>query len=236
MIPKSGHRRARTDINSSARITPDEPLPVEQQDKVGSIPLPKPVASAPQQPTVENSGSVNIDALEDSDEIRAWARNHPQRAREWLVHAAEGAKRDAVAEAVCLQLAETNPAAAVTLADGYGAGCSNVLENVVMQWADQDIQAASKWAATKQPGAQRDSLLSRIAFVESKTYPENAAALVAELIPPGPIQNEAAISVLYQWAQQDPNAAMKWAQTFSAGTLRDRAVIEVQNVMASNSK
>jgi len=179
---------------------------------------------------------VNPDSLEDPDEMRAWARNHPQRAREWLAHAAEGARRDAVAETVCLQLAEGNPAAAVALADSFGASCSNVLENVAMQWAEQDIQAASKWAAARQPGAQRDSLLSRIAFVDSKTYPENAAALVAELIPPGPIQDVAAISVLYQWAQKDPNAAMKWAQTFSAGTLRDRAVNEVQNVIASNSQ
>ena len=57
--------------------------------------------------------------------------------------------------------------------------------------------------------------------------------MVAQQIPSGAIQDEAAISVLYQWALKDPQAAMRWAQSFSAGTLRDRAINEVQNIMAS---
>jgi hypothetical protein len=69
--------------------------------------------------------------------------------------------------------------------------------------------------------------------VESKTDPKDAANLVAEQIPPGRIQDEAAISVIYQWALKDPEAAMNWAQSFPVGTLHDRAVNEVQNVMAS---
>jgi len=124
----------------------------------------------------------------------------------------------------------------VALADGYGAGCTNVLENLVMQWADQNVLDAYNWAAAKPPGAQRDALLSRIAFVESKTDPQDAATLVAQQIPAGQNQDEAAISVISQWALKDPNAAMKWAQSFSAGTLHDRAINEVRNVMASNSQ
>jgi hypothetical protein len=223
-------------VNSSASMAPVETLHVEQRQGRSSMRLPSQAASIPPTPVVADADSSSPDALEDPDEIRAWARSHPQHAREWLANASEGVKRDTVAEIVCLQIAETNPAAAVALADGYGAGCTNVLENLAMQWAGQDIQAASNWAATKPAGAQRDNLLSRIAFVESKTYPENAATLVAELIPAGQIQDEAAISVLYQWAQKDPRAAMKWAQTFSAGALHDRAVSEVQNIIASNSQ
>jgi len=222
--------------NSSASTAPAEPLHVEPQHDRSSTRLSNQISSIQSAPMVADTDSSSPDALEDPDDIRAWARSHPQHAREWLANAPEGAKRDTIAEMVCLQIAETNPAAAAALADSYGAGCTNVLENLVMQWAGQDIHAASNWAATKPPSAQRDNLLSRIAFVESKTYPENAATLVAELIPPGQIQDEAAISVLYQWAQKDPRAAMKWAQTFSAGALHDRAVNEVQNIIASNSQ
>jgi len=173
------------------------------------------------------------DALEDPDQIREWARRNPQRARNWIVGAPDGAKRDTVSEMVCLEIAETNAAAAVVLMDAYGPRCTNVLENLMMQWADENVEAAYAWAAAKPPGEQRDGLLSRVAFVESKTDPKDAANLVAEQVPPGRIQDEAAISVIYQWALKDPEAAMNWAQSFPVGTLHDRAVNEVQNVMAS---
>jgi hypothetical protein len=235
-ISMSRPSRTAGDVNSTSSLAPVESFHVEQRQDRSSTRLPSQAASMQSTPLIADADTSSPDALEDSDEIRAWARSHPQRAREWLANAPDGVKRDTVAEMVCLQIAETDPAAATTLADSYGAGCTNVLENIVLQWAGQDIQAASKWAATKPPGTQRDNLLSRIAFVESKTYPENAATLVAELIPPGQIQDEAAISVLYQWAQKDPRAAMKWAQTFSAGALHDRAVNEVQNIIASNSQ
>jgi hypothetical protein len=237
MIGFSMSRPARTSgVNSIAPMAPAESLPVEQRHDRSLTRLSSQTTSMQSAPVVTDTDSSSPDALEDPDDIRAWARSHPQHAREWLANAPDGIKRDTIAEMVYLQIAETNPAAAVALADGYGTGCTNVLENLVMQWAGQDIHAASNWAATKPPGAQRDNLLSRIAFVESKTYPENAATLVAELIPPGQIQDEAAISVLHQWAQKDPRAAMKWAQTFSAGALHDRAVNEVQNIIASNSQ
>ena len=81
-------------------------------------------------------------------------------------------------------------------------------------------------------GEQRDRLLQRIAFVEAKTDPAEAGRLVSEQMSPGQIQNEAAISVLYQWARQDAAAAQAWAESFPPGDLRDRAINEVKNVSA----
>jgi hypothetical protein len=237
-IGTSHSHRTPGDVNSSAQsaLAPPETVQLQHRHNRGSMNLPSEDTSIPQQPDVEEAGSESPDTLEDPDEIRAWARSHPHYAREWLSNASEGAKRDAVVEMVCLQMAETNAVTAMTLADRYGAGCTNVLDNIMAQWADQDLQGAYQWAAGRPPGEQRDSFLGRIAFVESKTDPKDAGRLVAEQIPPGQIQDEAAISVLYQWAQKDPNAAMKWAQSFPAGTLHDRALTEVQNVIGSNSR
>jgi hypothetical protein len=233
-ITMARSHRAHDDMNSrapraAASVEPGHfenrhNRPTRLRDQAASIRL---------DPLAADADSGNPDILEDPDEIRAWARRNPGRAWDWLVGAQEGAKRDTVAEMVCLKIAETNAAVAVMLADVFGAGCSNVLENLMVQWADADVQGAYTWAAAKPPGAQRDNLLGRIAFVESKTDPSDAATLVAEQIPPGRVQDEAAISVVYQWALKDPQAALNWAQSFSAGTLHDRAVTEVQNVMAS---
>lgn len=231
-VAMSHSHRAHVNSTRQNALLVAEPVQVESGHNPGS----RHTASLQLEPSTAHADLESPDTLEDLDQIRAWARRNPQLAQEWLAGASEGAKRDAVSETVCLKIAETNPAAAVALADGYGAGCTNVLENLMSQWADLDIQAAYRWATSKPPGAQRDGLLSRIAFVESKTDPQSAATLVAEQIASEQIQDEAAISVLYQWAQKDPNAAMSWAQSFSAGTLHDRAVNEVQNVMAINSQ
>jgi hypothetical protein len=186
-----------------------------------------------QESALANPGSpVNS---EDSDRNRAWARAYPAEALEWVLKAASGPQRDAVMETVCPQVAETNAAAAVALAERAGSSCSNLLDNMVLQWAQQDGVAASAWAMSQPRGEKRDRLFCRIVFVESKTNPEEAARLVVEQMSPGGAQEEAAISVMHQWALNDANAALAWARQFPEGTLRDRAIGEVQNIMSMNA-
>lgn len=88
----------------------------------------------------------------------------------------------------------------------------------------------------KPPGEERDRLLSRVALTRSKENPADAARLVAEWISPGEVQNEAAISVLHQWALQEPDAALAWAQLFSEENLRSRALKEVEVMVPKQSE
>jgi len=170
---------------------------------------------------------------ENLDEAREWARQNTAAALTWVLNEPAGPKHDAVSEIVCSHLAQSDPAQAVALAERCGVGCSNVLENLVQQWAEIDESAACRFADNKPAGVERDHLLSRIALARSRTNPAAAAKLVAEQISPGVAQNEAAISVLYQWALRDPDAAWAWAQLFPASNLRDRAMREVANVAAA---
>ena len=167
---------------------------------------------------------------EDLDENREWARTHPSEALAWVLSSGEGPQHDTVIEMVCALMAETNAAQAVALAEQAGTNCANLLENMALQWAEQDQAAASAWALNQAKDEQRDRLLSRIAFVESKNNPAGAARLVVEEMLPGDSQNEAVISIMHQWALRDPNAAMAWAQAFPGGSLRERAIQEVQNI------
>ena len=141
-----------------------------------------------------------------------------------------------VVEMACAQVAESDPAQAVSLAEGYSGGCSNLLENLVHQWTEQNEPAATAYAISKPPGEERDRLLSRVAFTRSKENPIEAANLVAEWISPGEVQNEAAISVLHQWALRDPNAALAWARLFPEESLRDRALNEIANILSPPSE
>jgi hypothetical protein len=181
-----------------------------------------------QEPALETVPSAPVDLPADPDELREWARQNPEKALAWMRSAAAGEAHDTVVEIVCARVAESNPAEAVALAERYAGGCSNLLENLVHQWADQNESAARAYAINKPPGEERDRLLSRVAFTRSKENPADAAKLVAEWISPGEVQNEAAISVLHQWALRDPDAALAWAQLFPEESLRGRALKEVE--------
>ena len=176
--------------------------------------------------------SAQLEPSEDPEEIREWARQNPEEALGWLPSAPAGETRDVVAEIVCARVAEFNPPQAVSLAESYSGGCSNLLENLVHQWAERDEPVARAYAIQKPPGEERDRLLSRVALARSKENPLDAAKLVAEWISPGEVQNEAAISVLHQWALRDPKAALAWAQLFREESLRDRASTEMWNIFS----
>jgi hypothetical protein len=155
----------------------------------------------------------------------------------WLENAPDGQQRLTIAEIAYSQVAQTNVVAAVKLAENYQGSSTNdvaqfLLDNLTQQWADQDLPAASAWALAKPAGEQRDRLLQRIAMAESAANPAEAGRLISEQMSPGSTQNEAAISVVYQWAQKDAPAALAWAESFPAGELRDRAIKEVKNVIA----
>lgn len=168
---------------------------------------------------------------EDLDECRQWAREKPELALAWMVNAPAGPQRDAVAEIVCAQIAESDPAQAVALAERYAGGCTYLLENLVYQWSERDEPAARAYALARPAGDERDRLLARVALTRAKENPYEAAILVIQETAPGDIQNEAVMSVLHQWALRDPTKALAWAQLFPEGDLRTRALKEIENIL-----
>ena len=201
---------------------------------------PQPEAELPQaivDPALADPGSP--DNSEDWDQNWNWARTYPAEALKWLENAPEGPRREIMAEIVCPELARTDPARAVALAEQCNSSGTNFMkalrDGLVQQWAEQDTQAASAWTLAKPAGEEQDRLLWRIALVESKTDPEKAAQWVAEQMSPGSVQDEAAISIIYQWASRDANAAMEWVQSFPEGNLRYRAILEVENIQEARN-
>lgn len=167
-------------------------------------------------------------------ELRAWAAKDAEGALAAAMKLPEGDERNEALEAVCFGLAETDPADAVKTAKSLhldnqpGA----VLENLVQQWATSDTSSALDWANSQPAGASRDGLTTRIAYVMSQSYPAGAANLVLNQITPGSAQDEAIMTVLNQWANQNLVAATTWAKGLSTGPLQERAInelVEIQN-------
>jgi hypothetical protein len=104
------------------------------------------------------------------------------------------------------------------------------LQNFVQLWAAVDLSSAYGWVHQIPAGQARNALMVRVAFVGSQIAPSEAASLVVEELPPGVIQEEAAMMVLHQWALQDPDSAAAWANLFPDDQFRDRALRELQGV------
>lgn len=135
----------------------------------------------------------------------------------------------------CLALAERDPRAAVIFAidNGLCDTDAGLLENLAAQWAARDFPAAHAWVMQQDPGDWRDGLLAHVAYAGSQSDPASAARLVVAEMAPGPQQNEAAISVLHQWALLDLGSAAAWASAFPAGSFRQRAIAEIEGVRKS---
>jgi hypothetical protein len=154
---------------------------------------------------------------------QAWVQKDSEGALGWASGLSDSSERENALGIVCLAIAQTDPQSAASLADRFNLGeKSGVLESLVQTWAAHDLSSALDWTMQRAEGEQRNEMISQLAFVQAQTDPARAAALVAEKMPPGPDQDEAAISILHQWALKDPAAAEAWLKLFPAGSLQDR--------------
>ncbi|MDB6055266.1 MAG: hypothetical protein JWN25_2789 [Verrucomicrobiales bacterium] len=160
----------------------------------------------------------------------SWGARDVVQALQWAENLKESAEQQAATTQICFQWSNMDPAGAVRLARErtVDPGAS---EGLIQNWADKDFPKATEWIAALPPGDERDRLNARAAFIKSQTDPATAAKLVAERIPTGDAQTEAAISVLHQWALKDITGAATWASQFGNGQIAVRAQSEIQLVL-----
>jgi hypothetical protein len=140
-------------------------------------------------------------------------------------------QQDEALARICYEWAGFDPRGAVENAIEWELDeVPGLFGNLAQQWASADISAAREWTRLQPSGEIRSELVSRIGFVMSQDDPLTAARYVLEELETGDSQTEAVISVLHQWALQDPAAASSWAGTFPAGALRERALQELAGI------
>lgn len=192
-----------------------------------------------QDPAAAGRLAESLDAGPGREELlqrtaQAWAAVDPNGAIAWAANLTDAVERTSALTDSIMQIGQTDPAAAVALAQKSDYGVSRAtLENLMQLWAGNDLPAALNWATQQPAGENRDQSLSRIAFIQSQTAPMDAANLVVSRISPGPVQNEAIMTVLHQWGLLDMAAATAWADKLPAGPLADRAKQELTGVANS---
>jgi len=166
------------------------------------------------------------------DLLFTWAAQDAEAALDWVMALEDPAMRSNACATVCLAVAENDPRRAVLLALAHGVDEEDqggLLESLTMQWCDKESKTVLDWAREQPAGEWRERLLSRVSYVLSKSDPLAAAQVVSNL-EPGSQQDAAAMAVLHQWAQQDPSAALQWAEGFGNPTLHQRALEEISNL------
>ena len=163
-----------------------------------------------------------------------WAKQDPADAENWARQLGDPVERASALRDLCFQLAGTDAAGAVAKAQGYrlDAAPGTVLVNLVQQWAEQDLPGAANWIEARPAGEEREQMLWRLAIAQSATAPAEAVQLITDQIPAGPVQTEAAISVLHQWAIRDLAGARAWVELFPSGAVRERAENELSGIAA----
>jgi hypothetical protein len=165
-----------------------------------------------------------------------WAQLNLPDAAKWVSQISNPNERDTMLSCVCFQVAQTDPKLAIQTLEQQGLDGDRrqiMLGNLAQQWAAQDLPQAVNWASNYPPGKNRDNLFMHIALAKSQTAPVEAANMVAKQISPGPIQEEAVISVLQQWAAQDIDAAAGWVSQFPSGEVYDRSINVLKSIAAS---
>jgi hypothetical protein len=163
---------------------------------------------------------------------QGWGSKDPAAALAWAAGLSDTNDQRGTLTDVAFQMAHSDPARAMAAAQQYhlDEGIGDVLPALAVQWAEQDLPAALAWAGEQPAGDQRDQILARVGFVQSRTAPAEAGAMVLAEIPPGPVQEEAVMSVLNQWAQKDLSGVSAWVQAFPEGPFKERALAELAAV------
>ncbi|MDB6018244.1 MAG: hypothetical protein JWR19_2733 [Pedosphaera sp.] len=165
-----------------------------------------------------------------------WAQLDLPDAEKWVSQISNSDERDTMLGCICFQVAQTDPRLAIQVLEQQGLNGDRreiMLGNLTQQWAVQDLQAAVAWANNYPLNDMRDKLFMHIALAETPSAPVEAANMVAQQISPGPIQEEAAISVLQQWATQDMGAAANWVGQFPPGEVYDRSINVLNGITLS---
>lgn len=164
--------------------------------------------------------------------VRAWAKVHPDAAIEWARQLPEW-QRPRTLENVCMDVASTSPLKALEAINALQISSEGIVENIAHTWASKDQAAAIQWAKELPDGEQRDQIFLRIASVQSESDPKKAVDLILAEIQPGTNQEEAAMTIVHQWALKDFAGAREWVNTFPLSPFRTRAFAELDGIAAA---
>ena len=168
--------------------------------------------------------------------VAAWAASDLKGAAQWVRQLA-GEQRISAIIAAGYEAAQNSPREALWLAAELPSSAlrDDLIHNVVGQWVHNDTNAPLAWARQMPKSSLREQVFGSIAVSMSDSMPAMAASLAIDELPAGKQQNDAVISIVQRWAQQNGLEAAEWVQSFPEGPLREQAVENLVQLWADKS-
>lgn len=158
----------------------------------------------------------------------AWADADLAGALAWLVTLSDADDRSIAATATLALLSPEDPAGALEIGRWLDEGIDNGrLEYTLQLWTEQHPEEAIAWVQAQPAGPWRDRLLSRVAHVRTQQDPPAALALASTGLSAGAARDDAFVNIARQWSWRDPAAAAAWIESLPAGSLQNRARVEL---------
>ena len=105
---------------------------------------------------------------------------------------------------------------------------------VAMSWARSDPAAAVNWAESLSDAQARDAGITDISLALAETSPARAVALRERFVDPGAsLPDNTLVNLAHQWAEQDFDAALAWANAQPPGPQRDQVLQRLVFVRAA---
>jgi hypothetical protein len=171
-----------------------------------------------------------------------WARRSPMAAVEWATNLPPSPLRTHALLSLSADWASADPHSAANFlvnssAADFPTGSdtalmvrSQMLFIVGSRWATENSSGALKSVNQLPNGPDRDLLISGITSTLAESSPVDAATLVSSMTP-GREQNNAALTVLLEWACSDPQAAANWLRLFPSGEFRDKSILNLSAIL-----
>lgn len=108
------------------------------------------------------------------------------------------------------------------------------LLQVAMSWARSDPGAAVQWAESLADAQMRDAAITDISLALAETDPARAVALRERFAAGATPADNTLVNLVHQWAEQDFDAALAWANAQPPGPLHDQVLQRLVFVSAAN--
>ena len=157
--------------------------------------------------------------------VLAWSELDLNAALDWVKALPADATKTALTLDLAYEATRSDAVLALQLAAPLPVSAERdvLLTHALSEWAESDHAAAQNWITSITDTALQQRLTATLATVLAKTQPAQAASLVSQSLSPGQYQNQAALTVIQQWAQTAPTTAAQWLIQFPEGSLKNQA-------------
>jgi hypothetical protein len=140
----------------------------------------------------------------------------------------DGPTKDSLQRELVSEWAAFDPASAATYLQSLGDGASTSMKTALIQeWAKNDPAAAAAWLSNLPTDDQAYARATADITREWTRYDLTASSEWLNSLPASPELDRAVATYTFRAAQEDPPAAMSWAESISNEKIRDRMIQQV---------